>query len=162
MAVITISRQYSSRGDEIAARVCVMLGYRYFDKRLMAQIASETGFSESEMIDFSEDDYKVRTFRRAPRAHRSPTGYSSQAYSRSGTYRPGGSQEMVTQRDKPAPLLSCASIRRRLPSRRFANNIVFSDSTFRPPICSLGNWSDHFRTYAPKVTMQFAQRHTMC
>jgi cytidylate kinase len=39
-----------------------MLGYRYFDKRLMAQIASETGLSESEMVDFSEDDYKVRTF----------------------------------------------------------------------------------------------------
>ncbi len=30
MAVITISRQVGSGGDEIAARVCERLGYRYF------------------------------------------------------------------------------------------------------------------------------------
>ena len=62
MAVITISKQYGSGGNEIAARVCETLGYRYFDKRLMAQVASETGLSESEIVDFSEDDYKVRNF----------------------------------------------------------------------------------------------------
>ena len=62
MAVITISRQCGSGGDEVAARVHEMLGYRYFDKRLMAQIASETGLSDSEIVDFSEDDYKVRSF----------------------------------------------------------------------------------------------------
>ena len=62
MAVITISRQYGSGGDEVATRVCEMLGYRYFDKRLMAQIASETALSDSEIVDFSEDDYKVRSF----------------------------------------------------------------------------------------------------
>lgn len=33
MAAITFSRQFGSRGDEIAARVCDLLGYRYFDKR---------------------------------------------------------------------------------------------------------------------------------
>ena len=43
MAVITISPQYGSRGDDIAARVCEMLGYRYFDKRLMAQVRSWKG-----------------------------------------------------------------------------------------------------------------------
>ena len=37
MAVITFSRQYGSRGDEIAERVREMLGYRLFDKSLMAQ-----------------------------------------------------------------------------------------------------------------------------
>ncbi len=62
MAVITISRQYGSEGDEVATRVCEMLGYRYFDKRLMAQIASETSLSENEIVDFSEDDYRVQSF----------------------------------------------------------------------------------------------------
>ena len=62
MAVVTISRQYGSGGDEIAYRVCEELGYRYFDKRLMAQVASEMGLSESEIIDFSEDNYQARSF----------------------------------------------------------------------------------------------------
>jgi cytidylate kinase len=62
MAVITISRQYGCRGDEIASRVCAELGYRTFDKRLMAQVASDVGLSESEIIDFSEANYKVRGF----------------------------------------------------------------------------------------------------
>jgi cytidylate kinase len=62
MAVITISRQYGSGGDEVAARVCEELGYRMFDKRLMAQVASEMGLSEREIVDFSEANYKVRGF----------------------------------------------------------------------------------------------------
>jgi cytidylate kinase len=62
MAVITISRQYGSGGDEIASRVCEMLSYRYFDKRLMAQVASEMGLSADEIVDFSEENYKARGF----------------------------------------------------------------------------------------------------
>jgi cytidylate kinase len=62
MAVITISRQYGSGGDEVASRVREELGYRYFDKRLMSQVASEMGLSEAEIVDFSEDDYKARGF----------------------------------------------------------------------------------------------------
>jgi len=62
MAVITISRQYGSGGDQIAARVCEMLGYRYFDKRLMAQVAAEVGLSPTEVVDFSEENYQVRSF----------------------------------------------------------------------------------------------------
>ena len=58
MAVITISRQYGSGGDEIAARVCELLGYRYFDKSLMAQVAADAGLSESEIVDFSEAGYR--------------------------------------------------------------------------------------------------------
>ncbi len=38
MAVITISREYGSRGNEIARRICDRLGYRYFDKSLMAHL----------------------------------------------------------------------------------------------------------------------------
>jgi cytidylate kinase len=62
MAVITISRQYGCGGDEIADRVCELLGYRAFDKRLMAQVASEMGLSEREIVDFSEANYRVRGF----------------------------------------------------------------------------------------------------
>jgi cytidylate kinase len=62
MATITISREYGSGGDEIATRVSEILGYRSFDKTLMAQILTETGISESEIIDYSEDNYKVRSF----------------------------------------------------------------------------------------------------
>ena len=62
MAVITISREYGSEGDEIAARICELLGYRYFDKTLMARVASEVGLSETEIVDFSEEQHKVRGF----------------------------------------------------------------------------------------------------
>lgn len=62
MAVITISRQYGSGGDEIARRISTLLGYRYFDKVLMRQIASEVGLSLSEIVDFSEDNYKIQSF----------------------------------------------------------------------------------------------------
>lgn len=62
MAVITISRQYGSGGDEIAARLCEMLGYQHFDKRLIAQATMEVGLSEQEIVDYSEDNHKVRTF----------------------------------------------------------------------------------------------------
>jgi cytidylate kinase len=39
-----------------------MLGYRYFDKELMAQVASEVGLAEEGVVDFSEDNYKVQNF----------------------------------------------------------------------------------------------------
>jgi cytidylate kinase len=62
MPVITISRQYGSGGDAIGKRVCETLGYSYFDKNLMAQVASEEGISESDIVDFPEDTYKMRGF----------------------------------------------------------------------------------------------------
>jgi cytidylate kinase len=62
MAVITISRQVGSGGDQIARQVCELLGYRYFDKTLMAQVAREQGISDTEAVDFSEDSYRVRSF----------------------------------------------------------------------------------------------------
>ncbi|MCU0507227.1 MAG: cytidylate kinase-like family protein [Anaerolineae bacterium] len=40
MAVITISREYGSRGMEIAGILCDRLGYRYFDKHLMVQLGA--------------------------------------------------------------------------------------------------------------------------
>ena len=62
MAVITISRRFGSGGDEIARQVCALLGYRYFDKELMAQVATELGLAVDEIWDLSEDTYEVRSF----------------------------------------------------------------------------------------------------
>lgn len=59
MAVITISRQFGSGGDEIAERLCHMLKYTYFDKRLLAREAMAVGLSEAEAVDAWEDNYKV-------------------------------------------------------------------------------------------------------
>ena len=62
MAVITISRQFGSGGDEIAQKVCQILGYRYFEKRHVTQVASEMGLSEDHAIDFSEEKYQLQSF----------------------------------------------------------------------------------------------------
>jgi cytidylate kinase len=62
MAVITISRQYGSGGDEIASRVCELLGYRYFDKRMMAQVAAEIGLSAKEVVDSQEERHEILSF----------------------------------------------------------------------------------------------------
>ncbi|HVP21095.1 MAG TPA: cytidylate kinase-like family protein [Anaerolineaceae bacterium] len=61
MSVITISRQYGSLGNEIAARTCEILGYRLFDRALMAHLASRIGLSEDEVVDYSESNYKAPT-----------------------------------------------------------------------------------------------------
>lgn len=62
MAIITISRQYASGGDEVADRVGEALGYPHFDKSMITQAAAEAGISESEVFDYSEDSHKVRSF----------------------------------------------------------------------------------------------------
>ncbi len=85
MATITISREYGSGGDEIAIRVCDMLGYRYFDKALMARLVAETGLSEGEIVDFSEDHYKLRSFMDRLLAWRGPRELSRVASWREDT-----------------------------------------------------------------------------
>jgi cytidylate kinase len=62
MAIITISRQVGSGSAEIASQVARLLRYRQFDKRLMIQVAAEMGLSESEVVDFSEENYKAVGF----------------------------------------------------------------------------------------------------
>jgi cytidylate kinase len=62
MPVITISREYGSGGREIAQRLCEILGYTYFDKDLMVQVALEMDMSRSDVIDLSEDNYRLRSF----------------------------------------------------------------------------------------------------
>jgi CMP/dCMP kinase len=62
MAVVTISREFGSGGDDVARRVAHLLGYAYFDKALMAEVAQEQGIAEAEVVDFSEDGYRLRSF----------------------------------------------------------------------------------------------------
>lgn len=62
MTVVTISRQNGTGSREIAAQVARLLGYRHFDKWSIIKVAAEMGLSESEVIDFSEDDYQVSGF----------------------------------------------------------------------------------------------------
>ncbi|HMD88944.1 MAG TPA: cytidylate kinase-like family protein [Anaerolineaceae bacterium] len=65
MAVITVSRQYGSGGDEISALVCQQLGYHQFDRRQIARAAFEAGFSEQEIInysEYSEENTKLKKF----------------------------------------------------------------------------------------------------
>jgi cytidylate kinase len=45
MAVITLSRQLESRGDEVARLLCEKLGYQYFDKNAMTQTGYDMGLS---------------------------------------------------------------------------------------------------------------------
>ncbi len=87
MAVITLSRQYGSGGDEIAVKVCELLGYQYFDKRSIVRVAAEIGLTEQDVVDFSEDQHKMQSFldrvlrrpRPAPRAQNSPGGKANAA-----------------------------------------------------------------------------------
>jgi cytidylate kinase len=62
MAVVTISRQFGCGGLEVAAKVCELLGYSFFDKGLMAEVATDVDLSASDLVDFSEDNYNVKSF----------------------------------------------------------------------------------------------------
>ena len=62
MAIITISREFGSGGDEIAARLCSELGYHSFGKLQIIQAAGETTLAKSNVIDYSEDNHEVQTF----------------------------------------------------------------------------------------------------
>lgn len=61
MAVITISRQFGSGGDTIAARVGELLGYPLLDKALMAEVANEVGLAPGQVVDFSEANHQARS-----------------------------------------------------------------------------------------------------
>jgi len=60
MTTITISRQYASGAEGIAARVAKTLGYTIFDKTMMAEAAAELGLTEGEIVDFRETDQRSR------------------------------------------------------------------------------------------------------
>lgn len=61
MAVITISRQFGSGGNAIAARAGELLGYALLDRALMAEVANEVGLAPGEVVDFSEANHQVRS-----------------------------------------------------------------------------------------------------
>jgi len=52
MAVITISREFGTDGEKIAAKVAERLGYEYIGKDLVAEIAKKLRLSESEAETF--------------------------------------------------------------------------------------------------------------
>lgn len=62
MAIVTISRQYGCGGDEVIKQVCEILGYRTFNKYLIADSYRESGLSIQDFHDFTEDEHKVQSF----------------------------------------------------------------------------------------------------
>jgi cytidylate kinase len=52
MAVITISKEFGTKGEKVASRVAEKLGYEYIGKNLVADIAKELHISESEAATF--------------------------------------------------------------------------------------------------------------
>src|SRR5689334_2422724 len=61
MAVITISRQHGSGGHEVTRLICARLGYRYFDKELMAQLGAQIGLAPDQVVDLPEDKHRVQS-----------------------------------------------------------------------------------------------------
>jgi CMP/dCMP kinase len=74
MTAVTVSRQFGSGGEEVAARVAEHLGWCYFDKSVMVMVARERGLSEAEVVDFSEDCYRGRTIVDALLGRSTPVG----------------------------------------------------------------------------------------
>lgn len=63
MAVITVSREYGSRGEEITQKVASELGYSYFDKDIIANVARIANATEDEIRQFDEkDQHGLHTF----------------------------------------------------------------------------------------------------
>lgn len=62
MAVITISREYGSGGDQVAALLCELLGYTSFGKAQILRAAEETTLSQRNAVDYSEDNHEVQSF----------------------------------------------------------------------------------------------------
>ena len=84
MAVITISRQHGSGGHEVTRLICERLGYRYFDKELMAQLGAEIGLKPDQVVDLPEDKHQVqsvieRLFANAPNPLGDPGEWALQA-----------------------------------------------------------------------------------
>jgi cytidylate kinase len=62
MAVITISREYASGGDEVASQLCAVFGYRAFGKEQVQQAAEGSDHPRYLAIDYSEDQHEVQSF----------------------------------------------------------------------------------------------------
>ena len=104
MAVITISREVGSGGDEIARRVGEVLGYRLFSRTLMAEVAREQALSEAEIVDFSEDSYRARGFIDALFRRSAPVATTIRALAHRGQVVIVGRGGQAILRDEPRVL----------------------------------------------------------
>lgn len=52
--VVTISREFGSGGREVGKRLADELGFRYYDREIITEIAKETGMSEEYVQNISE------------------------------------------------------------------------------------------------------------
>ena len=65
MAVITVSREYGSRGEEIAQQLAKELGCSYIDKEILADVAHTAGTTEGQVRQYDEKDaHGLRAFLR--------------------------------------------------------------------------------------------------
>lgn len=62
MAVITISREYGSGGDEVASQLCELLGYHSFGQAEINLAAEQTNFPKLHAVDYTEDNHEVQNF----------------------------------------------------------------------------------------------------
>lgn len=54
MAIVTISRQIGSLGDEIAKALADKLGYEYMEKSKISEVLTKLGFSVSDVEIYDE------------------------------------------------------------------------------------------------------------
>ena len=59
MRIITISRQFSSGGRELAKRMADILGFDYYDKEIISEIAKNTSLDESYVETALSKGYKA-------------------------------------------------------------------------------------------------------
>ena len=63
MAVITVSREYGSRGEQVAQRVAKALGYSCFDKEILGAVAHAANTTEESIRRYDEkDEHGLRHF----------------------------------------------------------------------------------------------------
>ena len=63
MAVITISSEYGSHGEQIAQRVAQCLGYSYFDKEILSDVARAANMTEEHIRQYDEKEERgLRSF----------------------------------------------------------------------------------------------------
>lgn len=67
--IITISRQFGSGGRTIAKTLAQKLGYDYYDKEIIEQVAEKTGFSK-EVVASKGERLPARVFSLTDSKHR--------------------------------------------------------------------------------------------
>ncbi len=62
MSVITISREFGSGGDQVAALLCEVLAYHAFGKLQLANAVEKTSMSRRSAVDYTEDNHEIQSF----------------------------------------------------------------------------------------------------